>query len=74
MKENEKDIKIGTQTNANGDQGAQFIESVAAGTAEGKKMTKGEKKAVKKMAKELKKKGFLTQEQYNDILAKLRDM
>ncbi len=75
MEENKKDnIQIGTQTNNNGEQGAEFIESVAAGAAEGKKMTKGEKRAAKKMAKALLKKGIIDKETYDNILAKLRTM
>lgn len=75
MEENKKDnIQIGTQTNNNGQEGAEFIESVAAGAAEGKKMTKGEKRAAKKMAKALLKKGIIDKETYDNILAKLRTM
>ncbi len=74
MEEKKDNIQIGTQTNNNGQEGAEFIESVAAGAAEGKKMTKGEKRAVKKMAKTLRNKGLISQEQYEDILEKLKGM
>ena len=74
MEEKKDNIQIGTQTNNNGEQGAEFIESVAAGAAECKKMTKGEKRAAKKMAKALLKKGIIDKETYDNILAKLRTM
>lgn len=74
MEEKKDNIQIGTQTNANGDQGAQFIDQVNQGAAEGKKMTRGEKRAAKKMAKALLKKGIISQETYQEILAKLKTM
>jgi len=72
MEENKKDnIQIGTQTNNNGQEGAEFIEQVATGTAQGKKMTKGEKKACKKFLKDLLKSGEITKKQYEAAIAEL---
>ena len=76
--EKKDNIQIGTASNTDkntaAQQGSDFIESVAAGQAEGKKMTKGEKRAAKKMAQQLLKKGLISQEQYQEILAKLKTM
>ena len=77
MKENNnpQEVKIGATSNFNkttaAEDGAAFIQSMVDSNGWNQKLTRGQKRAAKKMAKELLKAGRITNEVYDAILAQL---
>lgn len=73
MKENE--VKIGATSNLNkktaAEEGAQFIANMVASNGWNQELTKGQKRAARKMAKEIFEAKRITQEVYKAILEQL---
>lgn len=74
MKENE--VKIGATSNLNkktaAEEGAQFIANMIASNGWNQELTKGQKKAARKMAKELLKAERISEDVYQAILEQLK--
>ena len=74
MEENK--VKIGATSNLNkktaAEEGAQFIANMVASNGWNQELTKGQKKAARKMAKELLKAERISQEVYEAILEQLK--
>lgn len=74
MKENE--VKIGATSNLNkktaAEEGAQFIANMVASNGWNQELTKGQKRAARKMAKEIFEAKRITQEVYKAILEQLK--
>lgn len=74
MKENE--VKIGAASNLNkktaAEEGAQFIDSMIKSNGWNQELTKGQKKAARKMAKELLKAKRISEDVYQAILEQLK--